>query len=614
MKYNLHNRLFIVLYLISCAFPGKEIKAQAFDFNTFFTAPAIGFFTPDSNNMIYDELKNPAAMVAQLDSIFPYSAEEYYGSYSKIQVQNSISFLPGLHNQLPLFDNQAAEVKGQFTLNEKIDYWYAYYKKSIQDTTTAIIIFPGSGLHESFLISNNEPNDYHNQDCFIKEKCLEYGDVYVIVKPNEDFRSIWKTVSPGLYKKLDYDVMGPYTDFMGKNWAANLYIELLAQLKYLQSKYKRVLVIGLSNGGFPALVCGLEAEVDGINCASGISTTSYTGFPVPNNQNPLFSNLFNYYALDSIKNRINHSQTSILFSYGAGDCCTNAYEYNYHSLQNYLNTPGETCNGEFFYNFTGHTFPCDALGPFFTKVVQSPRAEAEIVPGTCIFDSLQLLIKLQGSAPFDFDLYKNELFYNHYHTNEQYLRLSFTVAGDYHIKNLNDAGGYPLCNSVRFTYVKPAVPGTTQGYPVLTLDNNSYLVATETSYWYQWYKDGIFLDSTNENRLITYGGGEYYVLLKDSSGCTFISNILTVSYPSLVNVYPNPAYNSVNILVNGQFKGSWQYNIYDNAGRKTVHGNSVLPHALVNIERFSTGIYNFVVEYNNQNGEKIRKTVRILKK
>lgn len=598
------------LLLITTLIPGRG-KAQAFNFDDFFHIRAITFSSPDSNNMIYDQLHDVNEMVYQLDSVLPFTTNEFYGAYPGIHVSDTMSFLPGLHDQIipSGFDDKASEVKGSFTLNDKTGYWYAYYKKSIVDTTTAIVILPGSGYHESFQVANENPIDYHNYGCIIKNKCLDYGDVYITVKINEDFRSIWKDTSDNHYNKLDYDVLGPYSDYMGKNWAANLYIELLGQLKYLQTKYKRVLLLGLSNGGFPALVCGLEANIDGINCASGLSTSSYTGFPVPNNENPYFGNLFSYYSLEHLSDMIHHTGTTILFSYGSADCCTNAFEHTTHSLQDTLNNPVPACNTEFFYNFSGHTFPCVALNDYFTKTIQSPKVKITLAPAACAYDSLTASLQLDGTAPYSMDLYKNGSFDRHFTSYANMLNITLYDAGEYYIANLTDANNYPLCQSNSFTYTKPA---TSRGFTSL-ISQDSYLIAQQCPYRYYWYKDDICIDSTRENTITPRGSGDYYVAITDSAGCLFKSNTVTQHYPFGINLYPNPVNDYVNILIDESFTGSWSYVVYNEQGQRITSGWSAMPHKLVSTRKLARGIYNFRIEYKDQNGKNQRKTISVIK-
>jgi hypothetical protein len=519
---------FLLFFFIILASHG--VKAQAFDFNSFFSEAALGFDTPDSNNMIYDEVKDATQMVKQLDSIFPFKTTEFYGAYPGIKTDDTITYLQGLHNELPTFNSKAIEVKGKFTLNNKTDYWYSYYKKSTQDTTTAILIFPGTGDHQSFHIANDETDNYHDADCLIKEKALSYGDVYIIVKPNEDFRSIWTTISDLYYNKLDYDILGPYTTLMGKNWAANLYIELLAQLKYLKSKYKKVIVMGLSNGGLPVLVCGLEAGVDGINCASGLSVTSYNGFPVTNNENPFFSGLLDYYSLENIKSKIRQSDARVLFTYGSGDSYTNAYENTNHALQNYLNSPVQTCNADFFYDFSGHTFSCAGLDSLVKKVNGSPQIEIVPVDIPCTRDSLALSIKLTGQPPFNFDLFKNDTFYQHFSSNERIFPISLKEAGNFQIMNLIDANNIPVCISKKFTYEKPVLPNIL-GTNVLGFDcatqmqrieiklagTPPFQIKTDLNLG---TPDSDLIFQTNNIKLPVPNGQYTIFSIKDSSGCS----------------------------------------------------------------------------------------------
>ena len=364
-------RCFCLLMMLSFFY--TQAIAQAFAINSFFSEyPAITFYTPDSNNFIYDEVQNfdDLKRIIAKDCPFSVTEAEHLDGIIPFAIQAPIL---GLHNQVPNYDTVLQEVYGTFAIDTFVRNWYAYYNHSLVDTTVAFLIIPGTGIHNGWHIAAGDTGYYHNVPSPIKDKCLAFGDVYTYVKPNEDFRGIWKDIG-GSYMKLDYNYFTPYTDLHGNSWAANMQIECTAIVKCLKLKYNKVIVLGLSNAGIPALIAAIEGNANGVNCASGLSVTDYDGFSLTNFENPFYYNLFKKYSLDSIKLKMQNTSTYYLFSYGDGDCCTNYYEYNTHILQDTFSTLSNPCHIDFTYNFNGHHFPIAYLDTFFTKVIQDTCA------------------------------------------------------------------------------------------------------------------------------------------------------------------------------------------------------------------------------------------------
>ena len=94
----------------------------------------------------------------------------------------------------------------------------------------------------------------------------ELCDVYVFVKPNEDFAAIHDGK-----RKLDYAGISTYLLNKGGSYSAHYVANSIALEKYLQSKYARTVVLGLSQGGDAALLNALQTRPTAAVVASGFS-------------------------------------------------------------------------------------------------------------------------------------------------------------------------------------------------------------------------------------------------------------------------------------------------------------------------------------------------------
>ncbi len=358
----------MILFVLGTLLSSISGSAQAIDLNDLFTEyNAITFFTNDSANFIYPEATSMADLQAIIKKDCPFTIQQAEHP-ENIHPIDTLIVLQGLHNQMPQYDTILQEVKGLFLYDTIHQPWYAYYNHSKVDSSTAFLIIPGTGIHNGLHIAEGDSTNYQNLPKPIKQVCLPYGDVFTYVKPNEDFRNIWRNTGTSCYKKLNYNYFTPYTDLKGKPWGANMTIECIALVKYLKLKYQKVIVLGLSNAGFPALIAALEGGADGVNCASGLSVASYSGFPLNNFENPYYTNQFTKYALDSLAYKWMNSLTYALFSYGDNDGGTVAYEYQTHSLEDSLASLQKNCQIDFTYNLSGHHYPVAYLDTFIQRV------------------------------------------------------------------------------------------------------------------------------------------------------------------------------------------------------------------------------------------------------
>ena len=425
-----------------------------------FTEPIVAYNNNfvDTSYQYFDEIKSNAKLEQKIKSIFKYKTTDFPKSYSKIIINklpvqlNNISY-----NSTISWSNDSGYYKPcslEFKLNNDSSNVYYYLNKSNIDSTTAFLILPGSGVNQGTPVANYDTTNYHNSVCNIAKKCNNYGDVFTFVRPADDFTALWINNGSNI-QKINYNSLTYYTNMYNINWAANCMIQITALTKYLKSKYKKVVVLGLSSGAWGATYSSLESEPDATNAASGFSIL-FHGLIWQNNPSQFYyDGLFADFPLDSIKKTIERQKTEYLFSYGSNDGVTYmATENTQYTTQNFLNSPISLPNTAFFYNFSTHRFPCETLDSFFTKIKNKPKPFVKVIDTLCNADSVLCAINFMGTPPFSFDLYKDSTYFNSYTSNTNSLTISIFQNGIYQIKNLEDAGSEPGFKSDFFTIKK----------------------------------------------------------------------------------------------------------------------------------------------------------------
>lgn len=253
-----------------------------------------------------DELLRPAeqvfAPVSSLDGIAD-SLQRY---------MLSASALPNAYEDIEILGHESAAdvLRVTYSLEgERTAYSFHVAPADVDrgQPSVAVLIVPGSGINQSSRIVERDVGNYHGD---IVGLVGDFGDVYVFIKPNEDILAIHNGRA-----KLSYDfVLGSLIND-GGSYSAYYLASLMATAKYLRTRYDRLAVLGLSQGGEAALIVSLQASPDLAVIASG-----YTVLPVRRAHfNQILVPGIAPVSLDPdvVRSTIGQQQTRYLFTYGS---------------------------------------------------------------------------------------------------------------------------------------------------------------------------------------------------------------------------------------------------------------------------------------------------------
>lgn len=167
-----------------------------------------------------------------------------------------------------LIDQDGRSVmKVRFRLGGGVYESFAYGTKPVKCGVEHVSIFviPGSGSNQGVAIADRAADNYHAGIYPVLNQVV--SDTFIFIKPNEGFLH-W---TDGSGKKATGNFVFNWHLNRGGSYSVSYLTQALALQKYLASCYERTLVAGLSQGGFAALLVGLQAEPTLVVVASGYS-------------------------------------------------------------------------------------------------------------------------------------------------------------------------------------------------------------------------------------------------------------------------------------------------------------------------------------------------------
>jgi hypothetical protein len=542
-----------VLYICILFFTYIKVDAQvttndSMYFNTVFNGIS---YTADidfpGSWYIHPVITNRAMLFDKLDNQFKYTNNDYYGSYKNMLV-DSLKFVDSVNTTMNYYYNinpnyaykQNNPVKAlDFTLNGKKSEAYCVYFPSSSiinnECKKCFLIITGSGSYNGTAMTRGE--GYQNQFGSLKDSLAVHGDVYIAIRPLLDFRSFRRRKTPTSNPKdlnSEFPIPSQITNYLnnrGTPYGTNSLIESIALTKYLKTKYRRVIISGLSFGGIYTTLNAFETSPDACLVSGGYTVeVDNTASSSVDYQSSHFGNLIFSLNRDTVKNKINilKNKTEFMFSWGqSGDIPQEAI---YHSTENYF--IGHT-NTQYYYNYGPHTFPPQLA---FRNLLDSINIKAKPVikeiSKSCNPINSSIKINICGIKPFLFDLYRNDSIYGSYVLNSDSIILNLTQEGNYQIRNLFDSLNRRGFNSDLYEFIPNNNININLVSSEYNCDSNKYLYKFHLEgnpYWNIAYtKNGLSESIVNlySDTLKTFWDSGTYIInsIQDNGACNKVIN------------------------------------------------------------------------------------------
>ncbi|MEO8765850.1 MAG: T9SS type A sorting domain-containing protein [Ginsengibacter sp.] len=467
-KQSVGYRLKILLILALIVSRHQNIVAQtsyndSLYFETVFQTPVyINYYLFPGKLYIHPFVQTRAGLFDSLNSIMKFAGQEFYGAYDNMHVGNLYP-LDSINASLNYYYSldkshgykQTNPVFGlPFSLNGKNSSTYCTYtpatNSSLSKCNTAVLFITGSGTNNGTEMVRGD--GYQNSYGFMKDSLATLGDVYIAIRPLIDFRAfVWDKKDNPVALNSEFPIPNQITSYLLARetpYGVNCLIESIAIVKYLKSKYQKVIIAGLSYGGIYTTLNTFESAPEGALISGGYTITVDETSINNDYQLGSFGPLFYALNRDSVKRNISKSTTEFLFSWGRGGDITE--ETNLHYTENYFSGLNNT---QYFYDYANHTYPpFSAFKNLLDRVNIHTSVRIQEIEKTCNPASVKIMISFCGQKPYRFDIYKDSLLYGSYTSAGDNFQATFNDPGVYKVKNLFDANNVPGYNSDNYIF------------------------------------------------------------------------------------------------------------------------------------------------------------------
>lgn len=448
--------LLLFLLNISQSASAQLSAADSTWFNQIFDQPR---YADDSafpgNWFVQDTINSTAELYNYLDSSYVFDLADF--SVIDSMVVNDTLFYDSLrndtYNSYPfVFQNPNPLTYIDYSLNGKNGraYNFVFPKDTVSKADYAFLIVQGNGNNGATEIVQGY--GYYNLLCYVSNGLKSKGDVFAFMKPNEDARAVYWNKH-----KLNHMFLVSYLDSAKRQFGLNYLTEIIATIKLLKQKYCKVIVLGLSEGGYASLLASAYTHPDAAVISGGYSIGFDTSWASYSLLQQKFDSLVFSFDKNTIKNNILANDTKYLFTWGDLDpvnCMQAEHDSNYTKI--FYNDSVKT---SFYFNYVGHTFPdCMVLDSFIYKKGSHPILNFNIVD-TSNADTMITMVSNCSIADYNFDLFKNDTLYQSFSLVNGDTLIQLVDSGLYYIKNIaNIYGDTTLCfDTIYFNKPSPVI-------------------------------------------------------------------------------------------------------------------------------------------------------------
>ncbi len=390
-------------------------------------------------------------LYAQLDENFKFGFADF-DSVAAMQVSDSLFFdtLRNItYNAYPfVYQQPDPMVYVDFSLNGKQSRAYSMYYPSEDNNASryAYFVLPGNGNNSATEVVQGY--GYYNTWCFVNNELKQRGDVYTLIKPNEDARALYHNKN-----KLNHFYMVAQLDSMRRPYGVNYLAEVVATIKYLQKKYCKVIVLGISEGGYTALLASMMTHPDGALISAGYAVGVDTSWASYSLLQQKFDSLVFRYDKATIRDNILGNKTKYLFTYGDLDPVNLMQaEHDSNYTEQFLN---DSIHCSFYYDYSYHSFPACSIIDSFTNKLRRDLIVDYFIPYTTGPDTLMTIVTNCGISPYSFDLYKNDTLYKSFtHVSPDTL-IALVDSGKYYLRNIVSEWGDTTSSDDTLVFYKP---------------------------------------------------------------------------------------------------------------------------------------------------------------
>lgn len=538
----------------------------------------------EADTLMYDEVTSLKQVEDTYHLLFPFSGNDFYNCYDSLEV----SKFDWLKDSLVSIDvnYKAKRAKG-----------YAYFKPATSDINTAIFIVPGSGLNQSGEIYRNT-NNFHNQPVPVSEVYRDQGDVFIYIKPNEDILSIHNN---GM--KLNAYAIYPHLLLSGRPYSANYLIQCLAFIKTLKAKYDRVMVMGLSQGGYASFLLSLISEPTSSIVASGYSILLEEVYYANVNQ-IIIDDLFSTFRKESIRNMISEKSTYYLFSWGVN-------EQDYYNVENQelltYNYFKDTKKVSYYNKHSGHLFPpYDVVNGFMQLNNARPLVSFKSVSDCEKLEEL-VIVEGKGDLPVQFQVQFENESPKPFSLNQRVDTLRNLRDGKYTFSNPENAAHTSVLKTELVIRNPKALSEATLQAGDFTYERS------ENSWVYNKVVDTVlvtgltFTDAASNSfdfhpaQAIRLSSGTYQRFVAKTRGNCMIEKDINVTLKKpYISFYPNPGTGHFLLEVNFNLLAPLSIEICDSVGNQLAAYDVSLNVFDIDLSGYDPGVYQLRV-YDRQN-------------